>query len=197
VCVPAAAAARDDSPAASPEARPAVQFLKLTGGAAIAFGAHEAAHLMFDLAFGANPHLKKVNLGGIPFFAIAHRGDLSRRREYIISAAGFWSQYAGTELILSRRPNLRHQRAPVEKGLLAFHVVTSAGYGVVALLRAGPGERDTRGMAFGARMDERAIGGLILAPAILDAIRYTRPSARWVAWASRAAKLGTVALLLR
>lgn len=167
------------------------------GGAAIAFGAHEAGHLVFDVAFGADPYVKRVELGAIPFFAIAHRTDLSRRREYTISAAGFWSQYAATELILSARPDLRRERAPVQKGLLAFHLLTSAGYGVVALVRAGPAERDTRGMAYGARLDERAIGTLVLAPAVLDAIRYARPGARWAAWASRAAKLGTVALLLR
>jgi hypothetical protein len=176
---------------------PAVETLKLLAGAGIGLGLHEAGHLAFDWAFDAQPRLGRVELGGIPFFAIAHRTDLSPRREYVVSAAGLWTQYVTSEWILSRRPNLRGEDAPVLKGLLAFDVVTSAGYGVVALARGGPAERDTRGMAAGARVSERAVGGLVLVPAVLDAWRYVRPESRWAAWISRAAKIGTVALLIR
>jgi hypothetical protein len=152
---------------------------------------------MFDWAFDAQPHVTRVELGGIPFFAIVHRPDLSPHREYAVSAAGFWAQYVTSEWILSRRPNLRAERAPVLKGLLAFDIATSAGYGVLAMARGGPAERDTRGMAIGAHASEPAIGGLVLVPAVLDAWRYARPEARWAVWASRAAKIGTVVLLFR
>lgn len=67
---------------------------KFLAGAAVGLGAHEGAHLLFDCLFAARPHLKKVDFKGVPFFAIAHRGDLSRRREFVISSAGFWMQHA-------------------------------------------------------------------------------------------------------
>jgi hypothetical protein len=45
--------------------------------------------------------------------------------------------------------------------------------------------------------DERAIGATVLAPAILDAVRYFKPEARWATRASRAAKAGSVLLVIR
>lgn len=160
-------------------------------------GLHEGGHLVFDWGFDTQPRLKRVALGGIPFFAIVPQTSLSPRREYALSAAGFWTHDLASEIILSRRPHLRDEQAPVRKGMLAFHVVTSAGYGMVALARGGPPERDTRGMAIGAHVDERVIGGLVLIPAVLDAYRYVHPEARWAVWISRAAKIGTVGLLFR
>ena len=56
----------------------------------------------------------------------------------------------------------------VREGMFAFNVLTSIGYGSVAIARAGPFERDTRGIADSARVDERAVGALVMAPAILD-----------------------------
>ena len=179
------------------DAHSTARFLRFVAGAGIGFGLHEAGHLVFDWGFDANPRLRRVELGGIPFFAIAHRGDLSPRREFAVSSAGFWTQYVLSECILSHRPNLRAERAPVRKGVLAFHILTSVGYGAVALARGGPAERDTRGMASAARVSERLIGGLVLAPALLDAYRYVRPEARWAVWVSRAAKIGAVSLLVR
>ena len=38
---------------------------------------------------------------------------------------------------------------------------------------------------------------MILVPAVLDAFRYYHPDARWAAWGSRAAKVGSVALVAR
>src|ERR1041385_8170485 len=42
-------------------------------GAAVGLGAHEAGHLVFDLAFDAHPGVRKVSAGFIPFFAITHQ----------------------------------------------------------------------------------------------------------------------------
>ena len=92
---------------------------------------------------------------------------------------------------------MRHERAPFAKGVFAFNVLTSAGYGMVAFARAGPFERDTRGMAGASGVDERAIGALVVAPALLDAYRYFRPDARWAVWASRIAKVGSVLLIVK
>ena len=83
------------------------------------------------------------------------------------------------------------------KGVLAFNVATSAAYAGAAFARTGPHERDTRGIADAARIDERWVGAMMLAPAVLDAWRYLHPEARWAAWTSRGLKAGFVLLLLR
>ncbi len=94
---------------------------------------------------------KKVNAGPIPFFAITHH-PVSPAREFAISSAGFWVQHATDELILTRRPALRHDHAPFIKGIVAFNVLTSVGYSIAAFAQRGPDERDTRGMASSARI---------------------------------------------
>ena len=170
--------------------------MKFLGGGALALGAHEGGHLLFDVIFRANPGLKKVSFHGIPFFAITH-DRVSPRREFIIDSAGFWVQEAANELILSRRPHLRRERAPVLKGIVAFNVLASVSYAGAAFARTGPAERDTRGMADALRWKEPYVGLLILLPAILDAVRYFDPDARWATWGSRAAKIGGVVLVLR
>ena len=166
-------------------------------GGAIALGAHEGGHLLFDGIFDANPRIESVHFGPIPFFAVTHRAGLSPRREFTISSAGFWVQEGSNEWILAARPNLRHEHAPLVKGIFAFNVLTSIGYGTVAFARAGPFERDTRGMAASVGVSERAIGALVLAPALLDAYRYFRPEARWAKWGSRSAKAASVLLVLK
>ena len=159
-------------------------------------GLHEGGHLAFDQLFGADPRLKHVQFGPFPFFAIIH-DDLSPRREFVVSSVGLWVQAGTNEWLLTTRPDRRDQHTPFVKGILAFNVLTSVGYGAVAMTRAGPFERDTRGIADSARVDERAIGALVMAPAILDAYRYLRPDSRWAVWASRAAKMGSVLLILK
>ena len=166
-------------------------------GAALALAAHESGHLAFDFAFDAQPRLKGVSFVGIPFFALTHRPDLSPRREYLISSAGFNVQHAINEWILTARPRLRHTAAPLTKGVLAFNVAASVAYGSVALGRGGPYERDTRGMADGVGLDEPWIGVAVLAPAVLDGLHYVRPESRWARWASRGAKVTVVLLVLR
>src|SRR6266852_2699433 len=46
-----------------------VQFF---AGAALGLGLHESGHLVLDEAFGADPGVRKVSAGFIPFFAITH-----------------------------------------------------------------------------------------------------------------------------
>jgi hypothetical protein len=166
-------------------------------GAASGLGIHEGAHVIADLAFGEKPGLQKVDFHGIPFFAITHRSGLPPRREFTISSAGFWMQHAGSEWLLTRRPDLRAESAPLAKGVLAFNVLASVAYAGAAFARTGPAERDTRGMAASARIDERWIGALVLAPALLDAWRYRHPDAKWAAWTSRGVKIGMVVMVAR
>jgi hypothetical protein len=174
--------------------RDTVEFL---AGSAIGFGMHEGGHLLFDELFDAHPGIGGVHFGPIPFFAITHRNDLSPRREFTISSAGFWVQEASNDWLLTRRPAIRREHAPLAKGLFAFNVLNSVGYAFVAFARAGPLERDTRGIAASIGVDERVIGAVVLAPALLDAYRYFRPDARWAKWGSRSAKVVSVMLVLR
>ena len=48
-------------------------------------------------------------------------------------------------------------------------------------------------MASSRRIDERWIGAIVLAPALLDIYRYFNPDARWATWTSRGVKMGSVA----
>jgi len=98
------------------------------------------------------------------------------------------------ELILSRAARTDGY---VVKGLLAFNTLASFAYAGAAFARAGPGERDTRGMAASAEIAEPWMGGVVLAPAVLDAVRYFRPESRWLRWGSRAAKVGGVLLVFK
>jgi hypothetical protein len=192
-------AGAQDTPDAEPQQKThrTADVVKFLAGAALGLAAHESGHLVLDFAFDAKPRLKRVELGGIPFFAITHRSDLSPRREYAISSAGFWVQETWNEILLTRRPMLRHEHAPLAKGAMAFNILASIGYAAVAFAKTGPVERDTRGMADAARVDERLIAAIVLAPALLDGYRYFRPDAVWAKWASRAAKAGSTVLILK
>jgi hypothetical protein len=169
---------------------------KLIGGAAAGLAIHESAHVVADFANGVTPGVKKVTFGPLPFFAITHDA-VSPAREFVISSAGFWAQHAVSEYLLTRRPALRDEHAPVLKGILVFNVLTSVAYSGAAFARTGPNERDTRGIAISAGMEEPVIGAVILVPAILDTARYFGAQSRWVVWGSRAAKIGGVLLVVK
>jgi hypothetical protein len=188
----------DQRPSRSPpEEHRVVDTVKFLAGGALGLALHESGHLMLDAVFDASPRIEGVRFGPFPFFAITHRSDVSPRREFAISSAGFWMQDLSSEWLLTTHPDIARSHAPVAKGVLAFNVLNSVGYACVAFARAGPFERDTRGMAAAIGADERAIGVVVLAPAVLDAIRYFNPEARWARWASRAAKAGSVLLIVR
>jgi hypothetical protein len=190
--------AQQEEPA-QPPAQPSTgkqAVLFLTGGA-IGLGLHEAGHVIANLAFGEKPGLQKVDFHGIPFFAITHRSGLPSREEFVISSAGFWVQHATNEWLLTRRPQLKSEQAPLAKGVFAFNVIASVAYAGAAFAKTGPVERDTRGMAASARIDERWIGALVLAPALLDSWRYYHPNAKWAAWSSRGVKIGMVFMVMR
>jgi len=169
---------------------------QLIGGAAVGLALHESSHVVADFASGVPPGVKKVTFGPIPFFAITHDA-VGPGREFVISSAGFWMQHAVSELLLTRHKDLRAEDAPVLKGLLAFNVLTSFAYAGAAFARTGPNERDTRGMAVSAGIDEPVIGAAILAPAVLDTVRYFGIRNRWVVWGSRAAKIGGAMLIVK
>ncbi|MEO8360980.1 MAG: hypothetical protein ABI672_13200 [Vicinamibacteria bacterium] len=163
-------------------------------GAASGFIVHESAHLTLDIAFAAQPRLKGVHFGSIPFFAVTHRNGLPERREAMISGAGFFSQHVWSEVVLSRQSSSERISA-FSKGALAFHVATSVAYAGAAFSRYGPYERDTRGIADSTGSDERLIGTLVLAPAVFDTWRYLRPHSRTAKWGSRLAKIAFVGVI--
>ena len=165
-------------------------------GAGLGLGIHEGGHLLANWAFRSDVYVKKVHGGGIPFFAIAHRGVLPEWQEQVVSSVGFWTQFAAAEHILTRTPEIRSQQAQVRKGQLAFHIGLSVLYGAAGLGQLGPPERDTRGIARGIGVNERWVGVAVLAPGVLDAYRYYRGSSRWARWGSRAAKMALLLPLL-
>jgi hypothetical protein len=183
--------------AAGEEHKGAHGVFKFLGGAVLGLATHESGHVALDVALGTDPYLKKVDFSGIPFFAITYRHPVSRRGTFAIASAGFWVQDSLSECLLTRSPDVRLKGSPAAKGFLAFHVGTSLAYAGAAFAHAGPPERDTSGMARSLRIDERWVGVALLAPATLDVYRYYRPRSRWAPWASRAAKLTLVLLVIR
>ena len=169
---------------------------KFLAGAAIGLGAHEAGHVVSGAIFGADPGLKSINYGPLPFFAITHE-PVSPAREYTIAASGFFMQHATSEWLLSRRPDIRHEDAPIAKGVLAFNVATSAVYATAAFGRFGPEERDTLAMARALDVGEPLVGVMVLAPAVADTWRYLKPQSKWAPWVSRALKVGSVLMVFR
>jgi hypothetical protein len=192
-----ASAQADDRQSTASGGNRATSFATFLGGGALGLAAHESGHLLFDGIFDAHARLESVSFHGVPFFAITHDSGLSPRREFVIDSAGFWVQQAGNEILLTRRPDLRHEHAPLEKGMFAFNVLASVAYAGAAFARTGPVERDTRGMADSLRWKEPLIGAIVLAPALLDAVRFFYPQARWATWGSRGAKAGMVLLVFR
>lgn len=189
VAIAASARAQGADDAAAPS-RPR-QTLSFLAGALTGLVAHEAGHVTAGLAFGAHPRARRLDYGPIPFFSIQH-DPVSRRKEFVIASAGFWIQHAGSEWLLTTRPNLAREEAPFLKGLLAFNLGASIVYSAAALGRFGPPERDTRAMAASLGTDgvpEPVVGLLVLGPAVLDGYRYLRPEATWATWTSRGLKI--------
>jgi hypothetical protein len=192
-----AASAQETAPPAERQGQAAAGAAKLLAGAAFAFLIHESGHLAFDEIFDAHPRLESVHFGPVPFFAITPTRPLSSRQLFTVASAGFWAQEISSEWLLPKHRDLRHEDAPFAKGMLAFDVLTSIGYAGVAFAEAGPPQRDTRGMASGAAVPERAIAVIVLAPAVLEAYRYFRPESAWARWAMRAVEAGSVLLVIR
>jgi hypothetical protein len=182
---------------ATVQAQPAANTARFVLGAAAGLVAHESGHLATGLAFNAHPFVRRVEFHGIPFFAITHATGPSPRHEFIISSAGFWTQHATSELLLTRHPRLWQERRWVDIGVIAFGIGTSLSYAGAAWARTGPIERDTRSMSTSLGVSEPAIGTMVLVPALLDSYRVWRPNARWAVWGSRAAKTGFMFLALK
>ena len=171
-------------------------LLRFLAGGAAGLVVHEAGHVAAGAALDANPGVKRIDYGVIPFFAISH-DDVSRRREYVISSSGFHAQHLANEWLINREAT---SASAFRKGWLTFNLAASAVYTAAAVGTFGPPERDTRGMAASVGRDgipEPVIGVLILAPAALDGVRYFRNDPAWARWTSRALKAGLLLLAIR
>lgn len=197
LCALALIAIATPAPSVAQTQSAGARFGRVLLGGAAGLAIHESGHLVANWAFDEKVVVKKVNYKGFPFFALSHAPDLSPRREYVVSSAGFWAQYLYSEQILTHHPHLKDERSPLRKGMLTFHVVTSLVYAGAAFGKTGPTERDTRGMASSRQISERWVGLMVLAPALFDTYRYFNPDARWASWASRGAKMGSVVLVLK
>lgn len=177
-------------------AQDVASVLRFVAGGAAGLVVHEAGHVVTGLALGANPGFTRLDYGFIPFFAVTH-DDVSRRREYLISSSGFHAQHLANEWLLGDEAT---RGSAFRKGWLTFNLATSAVYTAAALGTFGPPERDTRGMAVSAGADgipEPVIGVLILAPAVLDGVRYLKDDPAWARWTSRALKAGLLLIAIR
>ena len=177
-------------------AQDAGQILRFIAGGAAGLVVHEAGHVATGALAGANPGVKRLDYGVIPFFAISHDA-VSRRREYLISSSGFHAQHLANEWLVRREST---SKSPFRKGWLTFNLATSAVYTAAAVGTFGPPERDTRGMAVSVGPDgiaEPVFGVLILAPAALDGIRYFKGDPKWARWTSRALKAGLLLISVR
>jgi hypothetical protein len=175
----------------------AEKAIRWVGGFSLGLAIHESGHLVLGGALGVKPFLKGVDFHGVPFFAIDYRERLNSSQSLQLASAGFWTQYAASEWVLTRRPEIARDAAPFTKGVLAFHVLNSLGYTGAALLRTGPVERDSLGIARDLGVDERWVGVALLVPASLDVYRYYNPRRHWAAWLSRGVKLGLIVISIR
>ncbi len=197
----AASTARAQTTTAQPTASSKTSVVESTvlflAGAAAGLAIHESGHLVWSATFDANPRVLPLKYGFIPFFRIDHT-PVTRRQEFVISSAGMWNQYLDSEWILTAKPDLRHERQPFLKGILALDLGVSTVYSLAAFGEFGPVERDTRGMAVSLGKDgwpEPVVGVFVLTPALLDGYRYFHPDSTWAKWASRGAKVASVALV--
>lgn len=174
------------------------------GGALTAFLAHEAGHIFANLLLGNSPRFDGMLVWGvIPFFAVApglrcdgdvctdrsgERFRAGRRGNYFIVTAGFHVQHLLDELILTRRPRIRDERAPFQKGMLLFNVALSCMYAVGAYTGLEDPHGDLAGAARASGMHHAWLATALLVPAALDTYRYWSRETRWSPWASRAMK---------
>jgi hypothetical protein len=187
-------------------------------GVLAGLAAHEAGHVVANLALGNVPHIEGfLALHFIPFFAVRpnitcvgaaarqREGDLcwkrdgsvfgaGRRGKFAIVAAGFNVQYLGDELLLRGSPDLELADAPFRKGVLAFNVVTSAVYAVGTWTGLEDPRGDVANMADISGLSHDVLAVFVLLPALLDAVRYFDPDARWAPFAAATSKVTFIGL---
>ncbi len=184
----------------------------LAGGAA-GFILHEGAHALVAESLGFDARLESRGKP-IPFVVVRYDLVSTRdesgqirytdeagrpvsngaQKQYSIASAGINSQNITSELILTLHPDLREERRPFLKGVLAFNIFTSLGYALVG--RKDP-DGDLRGMSEALGVSDKWMGTLVFLPAAFDTYRYFHPESRWAPWVSRGSKAYLLGLAFR
>jgi hypothetical protein len=183
---------------------------RLGAGALTGLAAHEAGHVVANLALGNVPAVEGfLALGFIPFFAVrpyitcgetaCTKRDGStfgagRRGKFAIVAAGFNVQHLGDEILLWSWPELRYGSGPYRKGLLAFNTITSVVYAVGSWAGLEDPRGDIANAAQISGISHRVLALFVLAPALLDGVRYFYPGARWAPFAAATSKATFIGL---
>ncbi len=185
-------------PAAAREAdfRRFTDYLWLALGAGAGFVLHEGGHLALDYALSAKPIFVEVKLGPFPFFAIQPTDVRNDQQRYSIAMAGFLMQDIYSELILNIDPHLREHHHPFFKGMLALHVVLSAGYAITGFANIGPPQSDVNSMSRALGVPPWTIGLFLIVPAACDVYRYFVASSHFAPWVSATGKLTMVGAAL-
>lgn len=175
----------------------------LTGGLT-AFVVHEGAHMLVAESLGFDSRIESRG-SPIPFLVVRYDLDLVKdasgqvqyldkngqpveeggQKRFVISSAGINAQNLTSEAILSFYPNIRSERRPFLKGMLAFHIATSIGY---ALIGRKDRDGDLHGMSEGLGVSDRIVGAIVFLPAAVDTYRYFYPDSRWAPWVARGSK---------
>lgn len=182
-------------------------------GGLTGFVIHESAHMLVAESFDLHPHVT-TRSKPVPFIVIrydlfavrepsgtiryvdreGHPISSGAEKKFATASAGINSQNLTSELILSLHPNLREERRPFLKGVLAFDLITSIGYAVVG--RRDP-DGDLRGMAESRGATDLFIAALVFTPAAIDLYRYYNPESAWAPWVSRGTKAYLLGLSFR
>jgi hypothetical protein len=219
LAAPAAALAEAPAPPVPPEGEPPAaerpllqQVPRFAAGVATGFAAHEGCHLAANLALGNRPRLEPVTFAGaVPFFAISPGircdGDRCTTRSgatfgpgrqglFAILTAGLQCQQLEDEALLTRTPRLRAEEAPLRTGLLAFNTLGAVAYVAASWAGVEPPQGDLRSASREAGAPRHLVNALVLGAAALDVARWLYPDAGWLAWASRAVKVGAGGVVL-
>jgi hypothetical protein len=169
------------------------------------FVIHESAHAAVAESLGLRPRLE-IRHKPVPFVIVKYglipvkdsSGEVAyytdrdgnlvshgAQKRFVIASAGINSQTITSEWILTRHPRLAEESRPFLKGMLAFDILTSAGYALVG--RKDP-DGDLRGMSEALKVNDLIVGGMVLLPAVLDLYRYYHPDSAWAPWVDRGAK---------
>lgn len=184
----------------------------LAGGAA-GFILHEGAHALVAESFGFDVRLESRGKP-IPFVVVRYdlvsirdeNGKIrytdkvgrpvsnGAQKQYAIASAGINTLNSASELILTLHPNLREERKPFLKGVLALDLFVSFGY---ALIARKDRDGDLRGMSEALDVSEKWMATLVFFPAAVDTYRYFYPESRWAPWVSRGSKAYLLGLAFR
>jgi len=169
----------------------------------LGFLAHEAGHVLMNLAYGNVPNLEGLRYAGfVPFFRISSGVSCNadgcfkngeefkggRTGVYLITSAGFNMQHIINEVLLSLGPNLQHHRSPFQKGILFFNPSLSLGYGLSTWFQVKPPVGDIQGMAGAAQINPNWVALMVFIPTGLDIYRFFCPKSKWAPWVSRGSK---------